>query len=422
MSRIFLDVVERHTDEAAFLWEQRERAARSPLFDLPSLGAFDDRLAANLEGLVVAGPEGLRLCIAAFERATRSTEGPDGELFAASYVAAELGDNVVLSKLIALAQRGLRLERALVSALTWLSARSARRVLSELFSEECPPALHRLGIAASEARREDPGTWLARALASNDAQLCAVACRAAGYLGRGDLLPALQHVVRTPDEAARGWAAWALVLLGERGSLDDLWRVVAEVDEVGLAASDLAARNGEPRETAEKLAALAASELTLPAALAGAAALGDPSCVAWVLDVVDRSPTLARRAAWVYATITGVKVEPPLFVRSPTEDLSEALIAPHVGDPHGDLPTPIGGELRAHWAVARAHFHDGQRYLGGRPLEPTWLRQCLREGLQPWRRAAAIELHRASARGRLFPVLAPGPIQAALLRTRPIDA
>jgi hypothetical protein len=120
----------------------------------------------------------------------------------------------------------------------------------------------------------------------------------------------------------------------------------------------------------------------------------------------------------VYASIAGVRAEPPLFVRSPAEEPSEATLASRAGDPHDDLPTPIGAELRAHWTVARSRFRDGQRYLAGRPVEPEWLGRCLREGLQPWRAAAAMELHLASAGRPSFPVLAPGPIQAALLAGR----
>jgi hypothetical protein len=205
------------------------------------------------------------------------------------------------------------------------------------------------------------------------------------------------------------------VLLGDHGGLDALRAAASVDDEAGAAATDLAARVGAAVEIAEELAARAVSEAALPSALEGAAARGDPACISWVLDVIDRSPSLARRAAWVYATITGVKIEPPLFVRSPTPEPRESHIALHIGDPHDDLPTPIISELRANWAVTRSRFHDGQRYLGGRPLEPVWLHQCLRGGVQPWRAAAALELFHASVEERVFPVLAPGPVQMGLL-------
>ena len=415
MSSILNDIVERHADEAAFLWQRHERSARSPLFDLQSLGAVDARLAANLEGLRVAGAEGLQIAVAAFDRATRDTKGPDGELFAAAYVAAELKDHLALSKLIVFAQRGGRHERALVSALAWLEDPTARRVVSELLSNECPPVLHRLGIAASAARRQDPGVALGRALDTRDPELRACAYRAAGHLGRRDLLPALRLAARNPDDGDRAWAAWAAVLLGDRGCLDILWAAVGAHGDVQLPATDLAARVGETGKTAEKLTALSTSEQTLPAALVGAGALGDPSCIPWVLETIARRPAFARSAASVYVTITGVKADPPLFVREPTREPHDDEVALHLGDPNDDLPTPMSDELQAHWAIARSQFREGERYLGGRPLTPAWLRQCLREGLQPWRASAAIELSLGSADKLLFPVFAPQRLQKALL-------
>lgn len=440
-NRIFIDVVERHADEAAFFWEQRERAARSPIFDLPALQSIDDRLDANLEGLLVAGHDGLRVALGALDRATRSTEGPDGELFAASYVAVELTDNLALARLLAFAQRAQRHERAFVAALAWLPAASARRVLGDLLAAECPPALHRFGIAAHGARREDPGPALARALAADDAPLRASACRAAGRLGRRDLLPQLRDMATSPYEPVRAWAAWAAVLLGDSASRKVLWAAAAEPGDgswegasghegasspedtgttlhdeaASRAACDLAVRASDPTEAAEMLVALSASERSLPAALAGAAARGDPSCLSWVLDVMERSPTFARRAAWVYATITGARPEPPLFVRVPSEVPSNAGLAEHLQDPHRDLPSPVAEALREHWSAARLLFRDGERYLGGKPLDAAWLRRCLREGPQPWRASAAVELQRATGGNHLFSVLAPARAQLALL-------
>ena len=439
--RIFIDVVERHADEAAFFWEQRERAARSPIFDLPALQSIDDRLDANLEGLLVAGQDGLRVALGAFDRATRSTEGPDGELFAASYVAVELADNLALARLLAFAQRAQRHERAFVAALAWLPTASAERVLNDLLAVDCPPALHRFGIAARGARREDPGPALARALVADDAPLRASACRAAGRFGRKDLLPQLRDMTTSPHEPIRIWAAWAAVLLGDSASRKVLWDTVAESDDssregaswnerasppddagaalqddaAARAACDLAARASDPAEAAQMLVTLSASERLLPAALAGAAARGDPACLSWVLDVVERKPTFARRAAWVYATITGARPEPPLFVRVPSEVPSNSGLAEHLGDPHRDLPAPVAEALREHWSAARLLLRDGKRYLGGKPLDSAWLRQCLREGPQPWRASAAIELQRALGGKVLFPILAPARAQLALL-------
>ncbi|WP_437484897.1 TIGR02270 family protein [Sorangium sp. So ce1014] len=416
MRRILSDIVERHADEAAFLWHRRERAARSTLFNLRSLNELDARLTANLDGLVLAGVEGLQIAIAAFERATRDTEGPDGELFTASYVAAEIQDNLALAKLIAFAQHRPRHERALISALEWLEGRTAKRVISELLSNDCPPVLHRLGIDASAARREDPGAPLGRALGASDPELRASAYRAAGHLGRRDLLTALRLAARDPNDCGSPWAAWAAALLGDHGSVSVLWAAAETAHgDFRLPAADLAARIDEPRNAMAKISALSASEHTLPAALASAAARGDPSCIPWVLEIVARCPALARHGSSVYLTITGVKADAPLFQREPSRHPYEPELEYHLSDAGHELPAPVGGELEAHWAIARRHLREGVRYLGGHPLSPAWLRECLYAGLQPWRASAALELSLGSLDTRLFPVLAPGMTQKALL-------
>ncbi|XXY44565.1 hypothetical protein WME91_31635 [Sorangium sp. So ce269] len=411
MNRILVQMVERHADEAAFLWERRERACRSPLFDLGALSDIDRRLQANLEGLVLAGEVGLEKCLAAVAR------GKAPELFAAAHVAAELGDAMALARLLVGAEKRPGAERAVVAALAWLSPLRASKVLGELLVDECPPALQGLAIAAHAARRQDPGAALQRSLRAADAGLRARACRAAGRLGRRDLLPELRAAARPGEDEAWPWAAWAAVLLGDASALPLLWEAaLARREPVASAACDLAARRAGAAEAAARLAELAASPEGLPIALAGADARGDAACIPWVLDAIEHEPALARHASWVYATITGARLEPPLAVRAPAVEPPDDAVARSVASPWEDLPEPDCAAIRSHWAQARAGHAPGERRLGGRALGPAWLEECLRTGPQPWRASAAVELMRASESGGLFPVRAPGYAQAALRR------
>lgn len=406
-------MVERHADEAAFLWERRERACRSPLFDRGALAEIDERLAANLEGLVLAREVGIEKSLSAV------APGRPGELFTAVHVAAELGDAMALARLLVLAGKDPAGARAVVSALGWLSPERADRTLTELLADECPPSLQRLGIAGCAVRRRDPGDALARALRSPDAALRARACRAVGELGRRDLVPALRAELLGGGDEVEPWAAWSAVLLGEAGALPALWRAAEGGGGAAVAACDLAARHGGAAEAVARIEALAGAPGGLPAAVAGAAARGDAACVPLLLGVIDGRPELSRRAAWAYATITGARLEPPLAVRVPTNDPPDDRIARLVADPFEDLPTPDGAALRAHWDGVRAGLQAGERRLGGRAIEPAWLAECLRAGAQPWRASAAVEIARTSARGGLFPVRAPARIQAAGLARLP---
>src|SRR5688500_6119947 len=49
------ELVMRHADEAAFLWRQRLNLVDAPRLSLAGLAAHDERIAAHLDGLHVAG-------------------------------------------------------------------------------------------------------------------------------------------------------------------------------------------------------------------------------------------------------------------------------------------------------------------------------------------------------------------------------
>ncbi len=405
---LFPRLIERHADEASFLWDQRERAVRSPVFDLRSLTLLDHRLDANLEGLLVAKEKGLEACLSLLRRASATAWGGAGELFAATFVAAELGDVMTLAKLLLLTGGKPQGERAVVSAFGWLSPTSARKVLSELSALECPPALQRLAVAGFAARREDPGEWLTKSLESEDVGVRGRAYRAAGELGRRDLLPALRKEVRALGTEADPWALWTAVLFGEVSAVPLLFRIAESGGKLAEKAASLAARTSlDGQEVDAKLQELV-SLGQWEAALAGAEARADSVSVPWVLALMETEPRAARRAAWVYSTITGAKLEEPLVAGSLVEEAAEQAVARRLTDVFEDLPAPHVGAIREHWSQVESNFPPGERRLGGQVVGAPVLAAMLAGGPQPWREGAAIELARHSGSGGVFPVRAPG--------------
>ncbi len=427
----FPRIIERHADESAFLWGQRRRAVRSPAFDLPSLTLLDQRLDANLEGLVVAGVAGLHACLSSLEmRAGRSTD-QGSELFPALFTAAEIGDTMALARLLVTASRHPRGEEAVISALGWLSAPAAARVLAELSADECPPALRRLAVGGYAARREDTGTWLERALKSDDDGVRSRAFRAVGELGRRDLSSALRAEVhaRQPAKApASGavpadasqrdgpdpWAIWSLVLFGEESAVPLLFQLAESDSPLAEAACRLVACAAPRAESTTRLHALARGG-KWRVALAGAEALGDPACLPWVLEGLETQPDVSRRAMWVYSTITGAVIEPPLALRVPDEDPADEAVIRRLEDPYEDLPAPQIEAIREHWRRAPREFSAGERRIAGRPVDTASLHEVLRTGAQPARAQAAVELTRTAARTSVFSVRAPGFAQTARL-------
>ncbi|MCC6559271.1 MAG: TIGR02270 family protein, partial [Polyangiaceae bacterium] len=335
-----------------------------------------------------------------------------GEAFAAAALAVERADARALAEVLASCARSPALARGLVSGLGWAPLRRAQPFLTELLAEGAPPELGYLGIAASAAHRHDPGAPLARAVHASDARLRARALRAAGELGRADLLPDLRRELRSDHEACRFWAAWSAALLGEPAAADVLWRFALEGGGFAGRACGVAARRTEPAHARARIRSIADEARDLRAALAGAAALGDPALGPWVIECMEIAGQ-ARYAGLTFTLITGGDLAaqglsgqaPEGFASGPTDDPGDPDVAP---DPDARLPWPDVAAVRAWWARRSVGLAPGARLLLGEPIDLERLWRVLRAGSQPARAAAAIEMGSLRRGWPLFEVRAPG--------------
>jgi uncharacterized protein (TIGR02270 family) len=412
ISKTDAEVFERYADEAAFLWQQRDAAVRDPLHDLASVCALDERLAAQLDGLQLAGDAGWEICAARLE------DGKAGEVFAAAAVAVLARDLPRIAHVLDAAGDDPKRARAVVSALGWAPFDIVGPMLRGLLFPRCGPALHRVGIAAGAAHRCDVGAALDNALYSSDARLRGTALRAAGELGRVDLLPVVTEALEDTEERCRFSSAWTAALFGEQKAIGVL-RAFAEGDGPhATAAADMAVRRMDTARAAEWLREQARSA-TPRLALAGAAALGDPATVPWVLDAME-APENARFAGATLARITGVDLAaeklktraPEGFRSGPTDDPDDDDVAM---DPDTGLAWPDVAAVRAWWERRRSDFRSGTRYLGGHPMTIDWLGEVLRHGNQPARASAAIEIAIRQRGDVVFEVRAAGERQRQAL-------
>src|SRR5690242_19754798 len=79
-------VLDRHAEEAAFLWLLRDRAVDEPHFKLFQLTELDARVEAHVDGLRVAGDVGWDIVLTAL------IEGGASEVYPAALLALEDGD------------------------------------------------------------------------------------------------------------------------------------------------------------------------------------------------------------------------------------------------------------------------------------------------------------------------------------------
>jgi uncharacterized protein (TIGR02270 family) len=392
-------ITEQHAEQAAFLWTRRERLAVASHVGLRELRELDERVEAHLDGVRLAGREGVGAARALLDG------GEPGAAFLCAERALAAKDPKSFAELLDRASEQPGLEPELGAALAWVSAEAGRWAVRALLHQGCPPFLWRLGLGAKVAHREDPGEPLVLALWGDDPELRRVGLGALGVLGRRDLLNLAQEDYGQARAEVRAAAAISGALLGDPAARGVLWEVgasVAEAHELALRAAPA------PRGHLEALAASSPRE-----AIVAIETSLDPSKLPWLVEWM-RAPELARLAARAIRVLTGLRVEGPLrgaapegFTSGPTDDPTDPDVAP---DPDASLPWPHVARLEA---ATRARLGSsarlgGGRALWGRPVSPETCELVLRHGTQHERHAAALELALLSPGAPLRAVDAPG--------------
>ena len=121
-------VVQQHVEESAHLRHVRSVLVRAPHVRLRHLRRLDDRIAAHLDGLAVAGKYATTLCTAALERTGA------GEVFALAIRLLDERDERGLDRLVALAAALPDARRGLLSAFGWVSAAQLRGIVQPLLA------------------------------------------------------------------------------------------------------------------------------------------------------------------------------------------------------------------------------------------------------------------------------------------------
>lgn len=414
-------VLQQHVEDAAQLRHVRSVLVRAPHVGLSRLGRLDERLAAHLDGLVVAGLAARAQCLAALENPGV------GETFALAVLAIETGDQGLIDHLLALWPEVPEVRRGLISAFGWLPARAVQDVVKTLLASPPGPAFE-LGIEACRLHRVDPGPLLAQALASAGPSLQAAAARAAGELGRLDLLPSLLAPgVDEPGELVM-WKCFSACLLGERQrTLPQLWTLSQEEKPGAHLALELLMAASAPAQAQEWAQQLSQQARTDGAGLHAQrrlvwalALLGDLRFVPWLIDRMA-DPALARLAGEAFQWITGAdlalldleSLDPPAGLEQQDEALDDGSLGAD-----DDLPWPDPTLVAAWWARAQpglAASAAGAQLFLGRPLSAPGARHVLLEGTQRQRAYAALLASLLRPGLPVFPVAAPVPRQRQLL-------
>lgn len=404
-------VVQQHLDNTSVLRSTRAVLVRAPHVQLHRLRRLDDRLAASLDGLAIAGDFARGLCVAALETPGR------GAMFANAIGAIDTRDPALLERLLSLAEAVPEARVGLVSAFGWAPAPSLRGITRALL--DSPHAFRRdIGLAACAMHHADPEAVLETAM--DDAAHARQAIVVAGKLGRTDLLPGCLGGLPQEDDARRFEAARSALLLGDRQAALRTLVALAGKDGPCQAESAVLALKVLPAAQAhELLQSLAQEEASVRLLVRGIGAAGDPHYVPWLIAQM-RDLKLARLAGESFSTITGLdlaaedlELKPPEnHAAGPNDDPDDEDVAM---DEDESLPWPDAEKIEGWWQACGHRFPPGSCCFVGGPVSPDHCLAVLKTGFQRQRIAAADHLSLMAPGTPLFNTAAPAWRQQWLL-------
>ncbi len=407
-------VVAVHAQEAASLSDTRQAQLGLPHGNLPSLGRLDDRLLAHFDGLATAGEHAQRLIDVELETPSR------GAAFTLAVRAIEGGQLDLLERLWHLANDTSSVADGLVAAFGWVERRNLQGVVRDLL-RHADPRRRVAGLAACAMHHADPGLEVGPWLKDSAPAVRAQALRAAGELGLSGLAPRCVAAMADDDAECQFWAAWAAVLLGNRGgALDALRRTALEVGgphrerafRLTLQALDTPSAHAMLRD-------IATNPAQLRWLIEGSGLAGDASYVSWLISHMAR-PGTARLAGEAFTLITGAdldtlqlwRAQPDDFESGPNENPEDENVDM---DPDEGLMWPDPEKVEKWWAANAGRFQNGTRYFMGKPVTWEHCIDVLEHGYQRQRILAAHYLCLLRPGTPLFNTSAPAWRQQRLL-------
>ena len=398
-------ILAQHVEDASLLAGLRLTQVAAPHVNLQHLARLDERIAAHVDGVLVAGDSGWRFCEAALVSASAGTA------FTATAATIHARNDERMDRLFALAEALPEVRAGFLSAFGWVSSEQLRSVGASLMTSDNPFRRY-TGIAACSMHRVDPGLALTRAIASPDRLSRARALRAAGELGRRDLLSNCIAATREADPDCRFWGAWSAVLLGDRAyALQALMGACGKPGSHAQRALDLVMLALEPHAARTFLNRVAPDGKRSRLILRALGLVGDASHIPWLIEQMTDAG-LARIAGESFSLITGAdldaldleQAQPESTDLGPNDDPKDDDVQM---DPDSDLPWPDVSRVKEWWQANHHSFASGERLFMGRAVTRESCLQVLSDGYQRQRRVAALHLALQNTGEALFEWRAP---------------
>jgi len=379
-------VVAQHAEELAILWNTRRVLQSAGHVALNRLARFDDRIAAHMDGCIVAGSSGLR-----FLQEGLVDPGP-AQIFAAASVALQAEAHGAFEQTVGAAEALPPAAAGLVAAIGWVSRDRLAGVGLDLLTSQSS-FRRRLGLAACRLHGADPGRSLLDGLRDADAAVRGEALRTAGALGKRELVNVCSDRDADDNPDVRFWAIWSSLLLGDRGALDPLTRAGLESGVQRARAFRLSLQATTTAAGHEVLKQLAGHSEQVRWLIHGSGFVGDPLYLPWLITQMGK-PETSRAAGEAFTLLTGADLalldldrKPPAdFEGGPVDDPEDANVEMDEDD---GLPWPDAEKVQKWWSANEPRFQKGVRYFVGAPVTREHCIDVLKNGYQRQRILAA---------------------------------
>jgi uncharacterized protein (TIGR02270 family) len=378
-------IVCQHAEALLDLYVLRSAATESGGVQLRDLSRVDKRIAAHIDGLSVAGDQAWPVCEACLESPGAAAAFP-AAVWALDH------HPPALDSVFTLAAERPDVLRSVAFALAWVDSHRLQGVVARLLREG-NSLQQSAAISGCAAHGVDPGLAAERWIRHPDAPTRRRALKAIGELGLRAAAPAVSAAMRDEDAGCRFWAAWASVLLGDRGpGLEALIHDTA--DEAHRArAFPIALQTLSPGQGHALLQGFARDPQQLRKVVQGSGIVGDPAYVPWLIGHM-RNPEMARLAGEAFALVTGADLlalnlettRPEKVQSAANDDPDDANVCV---DPDEGLPWPDPHKVEEWWARNCHRFQRGERYFMGGPVTREHCIGVLKNGYQRQRVLAA---------------------------------
>lgn len=409
---ILWNVVERHLDEAEFLFEQWESAISSPVYILDEVGAtLEGRLLAHLHGVALGGNAvAERLLHPALDDEIDTEKATVAALGALSMANRDEWQEV-LEALLFTQDRDLR--AAIARAVALFDAPDFDVALRDAFEWVRSPREKASLLEILAARHLDPGPPLEQCLGISYFPLERALVEVIGRTNRRDLEIEVAKRIAAKDTSLRVAAIEAGLVFGFSGAWRACRDLASREDRYGKKAMKLVALLGAPADF-EVIYQQLEEEQMREAALEALGYTGRIAAAERCIPFLESEDArIVKLAAEAIAAITGCDTTRtnPLRDAPGREDRKGAgeedeaseegdlvsfelddLDADLVPDAVDELPEPDASAVMSWYGENRHRFSDDERYLAGKPYTPQALVQALASAPMRRRHSLGLEL------------------------------